>query len=106
MELICYQSNNSIESYRSFDLALHLWHFSNVFEVLEFKVNGVSLSDISLETFSIKKFTEIIKENEPSHFEISIFDSNKDYILKLIDVLNFSLNDELDPLRLEFVYVK
>lgn len=106
MELICYQSNNSIESYRSFDLALHLWHFSNIFPVLDFSVNGIACSDITIENFSVKKFLEIIKENQTNFFVISIFDSNKEYILQLIDVLNFSLKDELDSLVLEFVYVK
>ena len=106
MELFCYQSSVNISSSTSIHLAWHLWHFSNVFQVVQFKINDVSVSNISFENISVQTFVDILKENEPNHFEISIFDSNKDYILKLIDVLHLSLIDELVPSQLSFDFLK
>lgn len=100
-QLINYESHLSLNYPESDILALHLFHFVQVFPSVTFTVNNVSVSGIS--NHNQDDFHKIINENAKNTFEITVSGDNEQDILHLIRILDYSLVDF--PYKLSFARV-
>ena len=88
MSLITYNSDIVVLPFsEAKDLTFHLWHFSKIFPTFLLKINGIPTFDLLSEIDCEK----VLKESEQNEFSVLISDHNENYILKMLEIFEFSL---------------